>query len=773
MKHQRLLASMLFTVLLAACGGGGGGTDHIKPPPIVNTAPVASAGADQSVLTHAVVTLDGSNSSDADRDALTYAWALTTKPAGSTAALTDSSSAKPAFTADSAGVYVATLIVNDGKIDSSPDSVTVTVSVDNAAPVASAGLAQNVATGALVTLDGSASSDANRDALSYLWTLTTKPAGSNATLSSPTSVQPTFIADVAGTYSASLVVNNGKLNSSNAAGVSITAAVANVAPVANAAVSQNVVAGAVVTLDGSKSSDANSDPLTYAWTLMAKPAGSAATLSSQTSARPTFTADVAGTYVATLTVNDGKVNSNSVTVSITAAMANVAPVANAGVAQDVAANTLVTLDGSASTDANGDALTYAWTLTAKPAGSTASLSSLSSRNPTFTADVAGTYVVTLSVNDGKVNSNAATVSITARLVNLVGLGEFKQAVLLKTVSTADITAAMDLAGSSALRATPRYGVQAYRLTYVTQDGQANPILASALVTLPQKLLRVLSPLLSYQHGTIKLDAEAPSNLVDTAGAEVILASLGYIVLSADYVGYGASKGAPHPYMLSGPSAAAVIDLMTAAKYWRQTQQLLDNRQLFLAGYSEGGYVTMATHRALQAGTSTHRRDIVSVVPGAGPYNVGLTLDEELKVVAQAYPLLGALLQPGFLKYLSPVDRNNVRDLLLQQLMGADADVTFMPNFIDNYMADDRAAIQTLSDVYDWRPEAPVNLFHGRDDLTVSYLNATSTLQAMQARGAGNLVSLTDCTAQPAGHSECVLPYWQFILDTFATVAKDL
>src|SRR5665647_579646 len=349
MKHQRLLATILFTVLLAACGGGGGGGDNATPPPIVNTAPVASAGADQSVIINAVVTLDGSNSSDANRDPLTYAWTLTTKPAGSSAALTNSSSAKPAFTADFAGAYVATLIVNDGKVDSPPDSVSVTVSVDNAAPVASAGLAQNVATGALVTLDGSASSDANRDALTYLWTLTNKPAGSNATLSSPTSVQPTFIADMAGTYSASLVVNDGKLNSSNAAGVSITAVPANVAPVANAGVAQNVVAGAVVTLDASKSSDANGDALTYAWTLTARPAGSAAALSSSTSATPGFTADVAGTYVATLTVNDGKVNSNSVTVSISAALANVAPVANAGVAQEVAVNTLVTLDGSAST----------------------------------------------------------------------------------------------------------------------------------------------------------------------------------------------------------------------------------------------------------------------------------------------------------------------------------------------------------------------------------------------------------------------------------------
>src|ERR1035437_10837853 len=72
MKHQRLLVTLLFTFLLAACGGGGGGTDNITPPPIVNTAPVASAGADHSILTNAVVTLDGSKSSDANSDPLTY-----------------------------------------------------------------------------------------------------------------------------------------------------------------------------------------------------------------------------------------------------------------------------------------------------------------------------------------------------------------------------------------------------------------------------------------------------------------------------------------------------------------------------------------------------------------------------------------------------------------------------------------------------------------------------------------------------------------------------
>ena len=93
---------------------------------------------------------------------------------------------------------------------------------------------------------------------------------------------------------------------------------ANAAPVANAGTAQNVVAGAAVTLNGSGSSDANGDPLTYSWSLTSRPAGSTATLAGATTAAPTFGADAAGTYVASLVVNDGKVNSTAATVTVTA-----------------------------------------------------------------------------------------------------------------------------------------------------------------------------------------------------------------------------------------------------------------------------------------------------------------------------------------------------------------------------------------------------------------------------------------------------------------------
>ena len=379
---------------------------------VVNAAPVANAGVAQNVVAGSVVTLDGSASSDANGDPLTYAWTLTSKPAGSAAAFISSTSAKPTFTADIAGTYVASLTVNDGKVSSTSMTVSTTAAVANVAPVANAGVAQNVVAGSVVTLDGSTSSDANSDPLTYAWTLTSKPAGSTAALPSATSAKPTFTADVAGAYVASLVVNDGKLNST-AKSVTVTAAVLNVAPVANAGVAQNVIAGSAVTLDGSASSDANSDPLTYAWTLTSKPTSSTAGLSSTTSAKPTFTADVAGTYVASLTVNDGKVSSTTATITTTASVANAAPVANAGIAQRAVTGSTIALDGSASSDANGDPLTYAWTLTSKPAGSAAAFISSTSAKPTFTADVAGMYVVSLIVNDGKLSSTSVTNTVTA------------------------------------------------------------------------------------------------------------------------------------------------------------------------------------------------------------------------------------------------------------------------------------------------------------------------------------------------------------------------
>ncbi len=372
----------------------------------VNSKPVAKAGPNQTVLVGATVTLDGSGSSDVDGDPLTYKWSFTSKPGGSSANLDDNAKVNPKFIVDKAGSYVIQLIVNDGTIDSNPSTVTITTS--NTPPVANAGPDQPVVAGATVNLDGSGSTDVDGNPLTYAWSFVSRPAGSSAVLSDPTALKPTFIADRLGDFVVQLIVNDGFVNS---APDSTTISTTNSQPVAKAGPDQTVPLGGVVVLDGSASSDADGHALTYSWSLTSKPSDSSAGLSGANTVSPSFTADKPGTYVAQLIVNDGYVNSAPDTVSISTL--NSRPVANAGLPQNVTAGTTVQLDGSGSSDPDGNPITYSWSLITKPGGSSAAISNPIIVNPTFGADLAGDYVAQLIVSDGVLNSVPATVAITA------------------------------------------------------------------------------------------------------------------------------------------------------------------------------------------------------------------------------------------------------------------------------------------------------------------------------------------------------------------------
>lgn len=277
----------------------------------------------------------------------------------------------------------------------------------DARPVANAGIDAIVSPGSTVTLDGTASSDEDGDALAYGWTLSEIPAGSTATLADANSAMPTFVADLAGHYEARLVVNDGNRDS-EPDDVEIDAK--NTAPVANAGIDQLVDVGAQVTLSGTLSSDADGDSLTYSWSLTSRPVASVAVLSNPAAISPVFTADRAGVYVARLIVNDGMIASPPDTISITTR--NRVPLANAGPDQAANVGATVTLSGVASSDPDGDDLTFAWTLTGRPMGSAAQLSGANEMVATFVPDLAGPYVASLVVNDGTTNSPSDVASVT-------------------------------------------------------------------------------------------------------------------------------------------------------------------------------------------------------------------------------------------------------------------------------------------------------------------------------------------------------------------------
>ena len=150
--------------------------------------------------------------------------------------------------------------------------------------------------------------------------------------------------------------------------------------------------------------------MTYEWVLVSKPPASGAALQNSTAVNPIFVADVAGTYQVALVVNDTHTSSAPDVVVVTTK--NRPPIANAGADQSGTTGATIQLNGTGSSDPDGDALTFSWSLTATPAGSTAALTAPTAPSPSFVADRAGIYVAQLVVSDSQLASVPDTVSIT-------------------------------------------------------------------------------------------------------------------------------------------------------------------------------------------------------------------------------------------------------------------------------------------------------------------------------------------------------------------------
>jgi len=184
-----------------------------------------------------------------------------------------------------------------------------TPATTNQPPVAVAGSNQSIHAGELVHLDGSGSYDDQTPSenLLYSWTFVSVPEGSTAEFNDPSAIAPDFVADLAGDYRIGLVVTDEQGLSSEMSEVLVSSL--NTPPTADAGPDIGTFVGDTATLDGSSSFDPDTDPITYAWTIDSRPAGSTAELSDSTSKTPTITPDVEGTYGITLVVNDGYADS--------------------------------------------------------------------------------------------------------------------------------------------------------------------------------------------------------------------------------------------------------------------------------------------------------------------------------------------------------------------------------------------------------------------------------------------------------------------------------
>lgn len=270
---------------------GEGGTNN--PPTARATATPLSGTAPL------VVSFNAGTSTDPDGDALTYTWAFGDNTTGT--------GATPSKTYNTAGSYIATVTVSDGKGGSSQASVTITVSGGNRNPVAAIAATPRSGTAPLnVSFSASGSTDPDGDALTYTWAFGDNTSGTGLTT--------THTYTAAGTYIAKVTVTDGKGGSAQAS-VTITVSGTNRNPVA--AISATPTSGTApltVSLSASGSTDPDGDALTYAWNFGDNTTGTGV------SASHVYTS--AGQYTAKVTVSDGKGGSGIATVVITVSPSN-------------------------------------------------------------------------------------------------------------------------------------------------------------------------------------------------------------------------------------------------------------------------------------------------------------------------------------------------------------------------------------------------------------------------------------------------------------------
>jgi hypothetical protein len=187
----------------------------------------------------------------------------------------------------------------------------------------------------------------------------------------------------------------------------------NTPPVANAGADQNVFEAATVVLNGSSSSDPDGDPLTYSWT---QTAGTTVTLTGANTVSASFTAPTVGavrTYTFQLTVNDGQGGSHSDSITVTVTPSNYPPVANAGPDQGALYSANVLLDGSGSSDPDGDPLTYLWM---QLSGTPVTLVNPSTSMATFTApatDATLQFRLTVTDTSGASRNDSIKIHVNA------------------------------------------------------------------------------------------------------------------------------------------------------------------------------------------------------------------------------------------------------------------------------------------------------------------------------------------------------------------------
>ncbi len=205
--------------------------------------------------------------------------------------------------------------------------------------------------------------------------------------------------------------------------------------------------------------------------------------------------------------------------------------------------------------------------------------------------------------------------------------------LLSTVTAPSLLLQLNLATNQqlfSLSGSPVCDVLIYKIQYETVGGAKEPTTASAALMVPTGLGSTCTgarPIVLYAHGT---STDRGFDMSDLGNAEAlalaaVFASQGAIVVAPNYAGYDTSTLPYHPYLIAEQQSRDMIDALKAARTalpLASATLTRDNGKLYLTGYSQGGYVAMATHRAMESAGLT----VTASAPMSGPYALAAFAD---------------------------------------------------------------------------------------------------------------------------------------------------
>ena len=323
-------------------------------------------------------------------------------------------------------------------------------------------------------------------------------------------------------------------------------------------------------------------------------------------------------------------------------------------------------------------------------------------------------------------------------------------------------------GNITIPFTLTYSVNAISINYYTIDGKGKESVASGALLIPQGINNL--PLVSIQHGTQTKDnlVASVSPMNSTEGiVGLIMASMGYMVVVPDYLGFGVSN-IMHPYLHAKSLIPSVIDLMRAGKTYSSQHQIMLDGRIFLTGFSEGGYVTLVTQRAIELEYS-QEFNLTAVAPCAGPYDLYGTMQTLFQTGQYDHPAYIAYILTA---YNDIYGWNRLNDFFnapyssrVQNLFNGSKTfgevVNQLPStfpelmdstFVNNVRNGSELAFITAvkeNTLLDWNPKAPIHFFHGDADDISPYQNALTAVEKLKANGGANI----QLTTIPGGNHE--------------------